>query len=106
MRMVLTHRLSNHLGALGVLLVEQKTHLLHRVQHATMHRFQSITHIRKRAANDHRHCIIEIRTPHLIFNVDWHNVAAVGGTAPPGGSKGNWGFLSSAINFSSSPCYS
>ena len=46
-----------------------------RIKNAAMHRLQSVTHIRQRAADDDRHRIIEIRSPHLLFNVDGLYVA-------------------------------
>ena len=45
MRMVLAHALAYDLGALIVLLVVLQAHLLHGVEHAPVHRLQSITHV-------------------------------------------------------------
>jgi hypothetical protein len=75
--MVETHRLSHNLGALCVFLVVLQAHLLHGVEHAPVYRLQSVTHIRQRAANDNRHGVVEIRSPHLIFNVDGLYVSRV-----------------------------
>src|SRR5678809_1450292 len=35
-----------------------------------VHRLQSVTHVRQSAPDDHRHRVVEIRPPHLLFNVD------------------------------------
>ncbi len=78
MRMKHTHRLPHDLGALGVLLVELQPHLVHRVQHASMHRLEAIANIRQCAANNHRHRVVEIRPPHLVFNVDRNHVGGTG----------------------------
>ena len=77
-RMVLAHCLSDHLGALGVLLVVLQTHLVHRVQDAAMHRLEAVADIGQRTADDDRHRIVEIRTPHLVFNVDGNHVGGAG----------------------------
>ncbi len=41
--------------------------LVHREQHAAMHRLQSVANIGKRAPDDDAHRVIEIRAPHLLF---------------------------------------
>ena len=78
MRMVLAHCLADHLGALGVLLVVLQTHLVHRVQDAAMHRLEAVANIGQRTADDDRHRIVEIRPPHLVFNVDGNHVGGAG----------------------------
>ena len=86
MGMVKTHGLTDDLGALGVFLVVLQAHLLHGVQHAPVDGFQTIAHIRQRASDNHRHRIVEIRTPHLVLNVDENHVGGAGtrGTARRG----------------------
>ena len=71
-----------------------QAHLLHGVQNAAMHRLQSVAHVGQRAANDHRHRIVEIRPPHLVFNVDGLNVQGAGELppSPGGGVNGSSGF--------------
>src|SRR5579872_7324916 len=83
MRVIDTHGLAYDLGALGVLLVVRQAHLVHRVEHTAMHRLQSIAHVGQRAPNDDRHRIGEIRTAHLVFNVDRLDISGArsGGTA-------------------------
>ena len=77
-RMILAEHLADHLGALHVLAVVQQAHVVHRVQNAAVHRLQAVAHVGQRAADDDRHRIVEIRTPHLVFNVDGLHVAAPG----------------------------
>ena len=55
-----------------------KAHLLHGVENAAMHRLQSVAHVGQRAADDHRHRIVEIRPAHLLFNVDGLHVQRAG----------------------------
>ena len=45
-------------------------HLLHGVENAAMHWLQSVTNIGQRAADDDRHRVVEIRPPHLLFDID------------------------------------
>ncbi len=54
--------------------IGREAHLLHRVENAAMHRLQSVANVGQRAADDDRHRIVEIRTAHLLFNVDGLNV--------------------------------
>ena len=72
--MILAQHFADHLGALDVLAVVQQTHVMHRVQNAAVHRFESVAHIGQSAANDDRHRIVEIRTLHLVFDVDGDHV--------------------------------
>ncbi len=54
-----------------------------------MHGFQAVADVGQRAPDDHAHGVVEIRTPHLVFDVDGDQVllavaterhlAAVGG---------------------------
>ncbi len=77
-RMIFLQTLADHTGALHVLAVVQHAHVMHGVQNAAMHRLQSVTDVGQRAPDDDRHRIIEIRTPHLVFNVDRLNVGRAG----------------------------
>ena len=77
-RVILLQTLADHAGALHVLAVVQHAHVVHGVQNAAMHRLQSVAHIGQRAPDDDRHRIVEIRTPHLLFNVDGLHVGRAG----------------------------
>ena len=78
MRMVLAHDFADDAGALARGAVGLKAHLLHGVQNAAVHRLQSVADVGQSAADDHRHRIVEIRLPHLLFNVDGLNVQRAG----------------------------
>jgi hypothetical protein len=39
-----------------------------------MHRLQPVANIGKRAAHDYAHGVIEIRPPHLVFDIDGNDV--------------------------------
>ena len=74
--MVLAQHFADDLGALHVLAVVQQSHVVHGVENAAMHGLEAVAHVGQRAADDDRHRIVEIRTAHLLFNVDGLNVAA------------------------------
>ena len=76
--MVLAEHFADDLGALHVLAIVQQAHVVHGVKNAAMHRLQAVAHVGQRAADDHRHRIVEIRTPHLVFNVDGLHVGRAG----------------------------
>ncbi len=93
-RVIHTHRLTHDLRALRVLLVMLQPHLVHRVKNAPMHRLETIAHIRQRAADNHRHRVVEVRTSHLVFNVDRHQVECAAGIVTAGPiAKGELGIL-------------
>ena len=39
-----------------------------------MHRLQTVADVGQRAADDHAHGVIEIRPPHLVFDIDGDQV--------------------------------
>ena len=89
------HGLTDDLGALGVLFVELQAHLMQGVEDAAMDRLEAVANLRQRAPDDHRHRIIEIRPPHLVFNVDGDEIVLrPGGVAslPLGAPRGSSGF--------------
>ncbi len=69
-RMVFAEHFADHLGALDVLAVVQQSHVVHGVENAPVHRLEAVAHVGQRAPDDHRHRVVEIRSPHLVFNVD------------------------------------
>ncbi len=80
--MVDAHALTDDLGALGVLLVELEAHLLHAVEDAAMHGLEAVANVGQSAADDDRHGVVEIRPPHLVFNVDRDDAGGTGGVRP------------------------
>jgi len=41
----------------------------HGVEDAPVHRFQAVPHVREGAGDDNAHRIVEVRTPHLVFDI-------------------------------------
>ncbi len=76
--MVDTHRLSDDLGALGVLLVVLEAHLAHGVEHAAMDGLQAVASIGECAPDDDGHRVVEIRAAHLLFDIDRDETAFAG----------------------------
>src|SRR5216684_1054732 len=63
-RMVLAHHLSDDPGAFPRSPIRLQPHLLHREKYAAVHGLESVTYVGQRAADDHRHRVVEIRTAH------------------------------------------
>src|SRR5262245_64234225 len=57
-------------GRFPIRLAGRKSLLVHRVKNASVDRFQTVARVGQRAANDHRHSVVEITTLHLVLNVD------------------------------------
>ncbi|MNT41236.1 hypothetical protein D3C72_1775910 [compost metagenome] len=70
MRVILTDHITDDTGRLLVGSVPVVVKLVHRKQHAPVHRFQAVPHIRKRPAHDHAHGVIEIGAAHFLFEGD------------------------------------
>ena len=69
-RMIVAQHFANDAGALAISAVERQAHLRHRVQNPAMHRLQTVANVGQRAPDDHAHRVVEIRPPHLVFDVD------------------------------------
>jgi hypothetical protein len=69
-RMVLAHHVADDARALLERPVPVVVLLVHREQHAAMHRLQAVARVGQGAADDHAHRVIEIRAPHLLFEAD------------------------------------
>ena len=76
---------ADDLGALAGGPVGVQPHLVHAVENAAMHGLQAVADIGQRAADDHAHGVIEIRPPHLVFDVDGD-----GSLPPPSPPSGIW----------------
>ena len=74
-RVVLTDDVTDDACRFLVGLVVLVAELTHRVEHATMDRFQAVTNVRECASDDHAHRVIEVRLPHLVFEIDGQNFA-------------------------------
>ena len=89
-RMVFTHHVTDDTRRFLVGLVAVVAAFLHRIKDAAMYRFQAVTNVGERAADDHAHRVIEIAAPHLLFDGDRRNVGwrrcQVGGQKSNSGS--------------------
>ena len=65
-RVELAHRLADGARRLVVGPIGREIQLAHRVENAPVHRLQTVAHVRKRAADDHAHRVIEIAALHLV----------------------------------------
>ena len=66
---VLAHHIAYHACRFLVRLVPVVVELVHRVEHPPVHRFQPVTYVGKRTADNHAHGVIEVRLAHLVFEV-------------------------------------
>ena len=73
-RMVLAHHFASNFGALAGGAVRLQAKLVHAPQNAAMHGFQTIANIGKRPAHDYAHRVIQVRTLHLVFDIDGNHV--------------------------------
>ncbi len=69
-RVVLADHVADDAGRLLVRPVPVVVELVHRVQHAPVHRLQSVAGVGQRAPDDHAHRVVEIRPAHLLFETD------------------------------------
>ncbi|CFU78885.1 Uncharacterised protein [Bordetella pertussis] len=66
-RVVLTDDVPDDTRGLLIGTVPIVVQFVHRVQHAAMHRLETVTHVWQRAPHDHAHRVIKIATAHLFF---------------------------------------
>ena len=90
--MVLAHHVSDDAGAFARRAIRIQPHLLHGVKDAAVDGLESVANIGQRAADDDRHRIVEIRTAHLLFDVDGLNVQSAGAVAAATVGRGQWEF--------------
>ena len=69
-RVVLAEHVADDARALHVRARCDVIALVHREQHAPVHRLQAVADVGQRAADDHAHRVVEIRLTHLVFEVD------------------------------------
>ena len=74
MRMVFSHHVAGDLGALARGAVRRETQLVHSEKDTAMDGLQSVADIGQRATHDHAHRVVEIRAPHLVFDIYVGNV--------------------------------
>ena len=73
-RMVLAHDLTHDAGALPRRAVRTQAFLPHGIEDAALDRLEPVADIGQRAADDHRHRVVEIRLAHLVLDIDRSNV--------------------------------
>src|SRR6266850_2456630 len=67
-RVELAHAVADDARGLLVAAVPHQAEELHRVQHAAMHRLQTVADVRQRASDDDGHRVVQVRLPHLLFD--------------------------------------
>ena len=70
MRVVVTHYVADDLSALAIGTTRDKPALLARKKDSAVDGFQPVTNVRKSAADDHAHRVIEVARLHFVDNVD------------------------------------
>ena len=70
MRVVLADHIADDAGRLLVSAVPVVAELVHRKQHAPVHRLESVARIGKGAADDHAHRVIQVASPHFLLKTD------------------------------------
>src|SRR5438874_2564362 len=67
-RVELAHAVADDARGLLVTAIPHQAEELHRVQHAAMHRLQTVADVRQRASDDDGHRVVQVRLPHLLFD--------------------------------------
>ena len=91
--MIFFQQLTDHAGALYEPAIVHEAHVMHGVKNTAMHRLEAVANVGQRAADDHRHRVVEIRPPHLLFNVDRLNIERTRTTIAGRRSQGKLGIL-------------
>ena len=73
-RVVLRHHFADDVGGFARRPVVEVAQLVHRVEHAPMHRLQAVAHVRQRAGDDDAHRVVEIRLPQLFLDAAGQNL--------------------------------
>ena len=79
-RVVVTHHLTDDAGALDVAAVGPEALVVHRVQHAAVHRLEAVADLGQRAADDDRHRVVDVAALHLLLEVDRLDAVAAAGS--------------------------
>jgi hypothetical protein len=66
-RMEVPHHAADDVRALAERPVRLQPRLVHREQHAPVHRLEPVAHVRQRPPHDHAHRVIEVRRLHLLL---------------------------------------
>ncbi len=68
--MVFTQHFTHNTGAFAMRSVVSHARIMHRIKDTAVHRFESITGVRKGAGHDDAHGVIEVRIAHFVVDVD------------------------------------
>jgi hypothetical protein len=68
--MVFADHVADDARGLVIRLVRVGTEFVHGEEYAAMNRLEAIANVRKGAADDHAHGVIEVALAHLVFEVD------------------------------------
>ena len=69
-RVVLADHVAHDTGRLLVGPVPVVVELVHRIQHAPMHRLEAVPSVGQGASHDHAHGVVEVAAPHFLFEAD------------------------------------
>ena len=78
-RVVVTHHLTDDAGALDVAAVGAEALVVHREQHAAVHRLEAVADLGQGAADDDRHRVVDVAALHLLLEVDRLDAVAARG---------------------------
>ena len=70
MGVVVTHGLGDRSGRLHVSAVGAISVVVHRVEHAAVHRLESVADIRQSATDDDAHGVVDVAVLHFLLDVD------------------------------------
>src|SRR5437879_314557 len=72
--MVISHNLTNNLGAFAIGTIRCQPHISHTHKDSAVDRLQTVAHIGQGPPDDDTHRVIDIRPPHLVFDIDWNEI--------------------------------
>src|SRR5690606_34895259 len=78
MRVVLTDDVADDTRRFLVGPVPVVVELVHGVEHAAMHRLETVTHVGQGPPHDHAHGVVEVAATHLLFQRNWKSLLGVG----------------------------
>ena len=70
MRVIVAHRLRHRTCRLGVAAVGPEPGVVHRVEHATVYRLQTVANLGQSTTDDDAHRVVDVAVLHLLLDVD------------------------------------
>ncbi len=94
-RVVLTHDVTDDAAALVEAAVGAVAAVVHRVEHAAVHRLEAVAHVGQRTRDDDAHGVVDVRALHLVLQLDGSMRSAAIGVSVTGVSfvrvsRGRW----------------